>query len=67
MRWSVEMEEMEERTISKPPERTEMRWKPHCHENDPADGPHAREETVEDGACTCGGGHAEDSATDEES
>ena len=40
---------------------------PHCHENDPADGPHAREETVEDGACTCGDGHTEDSATDEES
>ena len=39
---------------------------PHCHENDPADGPHAREETVEDGACTCGDGHAEDSATDNE-
>ena len=39
---------------------------PHCHEHDPADGPHAREEAVEDGSCTGSDGHAEDSATDDQ-
>ena len=39
---------------------------PHSHEHDPADGPHAREEAVEDGACTGGDGHTEDSATDDQ-
>ena len=39
---------------------------PHCHEDNPANGPQTREKTVDDRACTCGDGHAEDTATDNE-
>ena len=66
MRWSFEMEETEERTVSKFTGAHGDAVEPHSHEHNPADGPGTGEEAGEHGARAGGNRQAEDGATDDE-